>query len=242
MHTGDVASLGHVAVGLLAARVHGADTPRQTATLMVGLAGMAILPDVDVFGVAMGLADSGPLGHRGFTHSLPFALFVAAVVGLCVRRAGFRGLHTGTFVFLAIASHGLLDAMTYGSRGVPLLWPLSDVRLASPWRPIPSAPTGLAFLSMRGLEVAAVEAIYFGPLLLLALWPRPRVAPRATVSWLAARGVGVTLAVTVCLTLAQLVLRDTWLIARLEGASSIVLSDRGASARRYAPGTAASAR
>jgi hypothetical protein len=45
------------------------------------------------------------------------------------------------------------------------------MRIAFPWRPIPPAPTGVAFLSQRGLEVAAVEIVYFLPLALLSCSP-----------------------------------------------------------------------
>ena len=65
-----------------------------------------------------------------------------------------------------------LDAVTGNSRGVPLLWPLSGVRIAAPWRPLPDPPTGLAFVSLRGCEAAIIELIYFLPILLYALWPR----------------------------------------------------------------------
>jgi hypothetical protein len=35
-------------------------------------------------------------------------------------------------------------------------------------------PIGMRFFSPRGLRVAAVEAVYFLPLVLYALWPRRR--------------------------------------------------------------------
>ena len=45
----------------------------------------AMLPDIDVVGFAFGVSYSDMLGHRGLTHSLPFALvvgFVAAWITL----------------------------------------------------------------------------------------------------------------------------------------------------------------
>ena len=72
---------------------------------------------------------------------------------------------------LAIASHALLDAMTKNSRGMPLFWPLSFRRFEMPWRPIRNPPTGIAFLSRQGLEVALIELGQFAPLLLFALRP-----------------------------------------------------------------------
>jgi len=72
---------------------------------------------------------------------------------------------------LVVASHLVLDAMTFGSRGVPALWPLSFARFQLPWRPIPNAPCGLEYLSAAGLRVASIELLMFLPLLVVALWP-----------------------------------------------------------------------
>jgi hypothetical protein len=47
--------------------------------------------------------------------------------------------------------------MTNGGLGCALLWPFSDERFFVPWRPIPVAPIGLAFLSARGLRIAVIE-------------------------------------------------------------------------------------
>ena len=60
-------------------------------------------------------------------------------------------------------SHGLLDALTSGGLGVALLWPISDARFFAPWRPIPVARIGAAFLSSRGLRVALTELALFAP-------------------------------------------------------------------------------
>lgn len=51
-------------------------------------------------------------------------------------------------------------------------WPFSDERFFAPWRPIPVAPIGLAFLSARGLRIAVIELVLMSPLLIYALWPR----------------------------------------------------------------------
>lgn len=83
------------------------------------------------------------------------------------------------FCGLVVASHALLDAMTAHSRGVPLLWPLSFHRFEMPWRPIPDAPYGLAYVSLVGLRVAATEFLQFLPFLLFAA--RPVVNPRRAI-------------------------------------------------------------
>jgi inner membrane protein len=182
---------------------------------MIGFSALAMLPDADVFPLALGLPDVGLFGHRGLTHTLLFALVVAGVAALLAKRAGLRPLYTGFFVLMVVGSHGPLDALTYDSRGVPLLWPFSAEPIVSPWRPIPVAPTGLAFMSARGLEVGLVEIIYFLPLLLLSLWPRrgrwPASLQRALVG-----GMAVVMGVTSCLVLAELVLRGSPIVSRLE--------------------------
>jgi inner membrane protein len=69
--------------------------------------------------------------------------------------------------------------MTDGGLGVALLWPFTMRRYFLPWRPIPVAPIGMAFFSVPGLRVAAVELLEFAPFLLYAFWPR-RTATRGS--------------------------------------------------------------
>lgn len=38
---------------------------------------LAVLPDLDALGMWLGIPYGHPFGHRGFTHSLPFAAVVA---------------------------------------------------------------------------------------------------------------------------------------------------------------------
>lgn len=98
--------------------------PRKAAVLGAGL---GTLPDLDVL-VRHGDAVSNFILHRGWSHSL---LVHAALTPLIAEGAMrvFNGLreHRVTAyltVFLCLATHALLDAMTiYGTR---LLWPLTD--------------------------------------------------------------------------------------------------------------------
>jgi inner membrane protein len=58
------------------------------------------------------------------------------------------------FLFLATASHGVLDAMTNGGLGVAFFAPFSDARYFFPWRPIVVSPISIrAFFGPRGLQV-----------------------------------------------------------------------------------------
>ena len=80
------------------------------------------MPDLDV----LSPADYGaPLGHRGLTHSLAFALIVSALAaGATFRYLRVNGWFLASVFFMVIASHGLLDAMTRGGADVPFFWPL----------------------------------------------------------------------------------------------------------------------
>jgi hypothetical protein len=88
-----------------------------------------------------------------------------------------RALRLGAYVACVVGSHGLLDAMTDGGKGIALLWPFTTQRFFFAWRPIPVAPIGVGFLSMRGLRVAAVEAVEFSPLFAYALFKGPLKRP-----------------------------------------------------------------
>ncbi len=141
-------------------------------------AGLSLLPDADVIGFAFGVRYGDAWGHRGATHSLAFALLVglaagAAAVSPPARRRGAAAL----VACGVVASHGLLDALTDGGLGCALLWPLSEARYFAPWRPIPVAPIGLGFVSVRGARVALVELAMFSPLWSYALWPRRGSVP-----------------------------------------------------------------
>lgn len=172
-----VASVGHLAVGLLAGRVQNDGRapharPRGKATTLIGFSLLAMLPDADVFVMHLGSHDSIVAGHRGASHSLLMAGTIAVAGGLLARRFGWSGVRTMFAVMLAIGSHGLLDTLGEGGRAIPLFWPLSKHRFIAPWRCLPDAPRGLKFISWRGLLDAVLEFVYFLPVTLFALWPR----------------------------------------------------------------------
>ena len=107
----------------------------------------AMLPDIDVVGFAFGIRYSDMLGHRGLTHSLPFALVVGLVAAWITLQKAPQGTRTGfaffVYFFIVTASHGLLDAMTNGGLGIAFFAPFSNVRYFLAWRPIEVSPLGL---------------------------------------------------------------------------------------------------
>jgi inner membrane protein len=174
-----MASIGHVLLGMAVGRRWAKDAPLgRSVPAQLTFAALAMLPDADVVAFKLGIPYAAPLGHRGASHSVLFALGVGALTMLPGKRFGPR-LRRFAFVALTVASHGVLDALTNGGLGVGFLWPLSPERFFFPLRPLPVAPIGAGFLSMRGLEVAMVELGWFVPALAYALWPRraPSLVP-----------------------------------------------------------------
>ena len=172
-----MASFGHVAVGLAAGRSYAmrrsgarAPTTRELARAMIGFAVASLAPDLDAIAFVLRIPYGAPFGHRGATHSLAFAVACGAVCLVDDRRRRLRAL----YATLVVASHGLLDAMTDGGRGVALLWPYTTRRYFLPWRPIPVAPIGRGLFTAEGLHVIGFELVAFLPFVLYALWPRRR--------------------------------------------------------------------
>jgi len=154
--------------------------------------GLSLLPDVDVIGFSFGVNYGDPWGHRGATHSLMFAVALGVAVGVAARRYDRPALRTAMVAIAVLVSHALLDTMTDGGLGCALLWPFDLTRYFAPWRPIPVAPIGLAFLSVYGGMVAAVELLIFVPAIFFALSARPIAKRRAGVFlalWLVSLGV-----------------------------------------------------
>ena len=126
----------------------------------------AVLPDADVIGYQYLYIPYGHvLGHRGFFHSPCFAALLSLViVSLFFRQERVLSRRWWAYVlffFVVGASHGLLDAMTNGGRGIALLSPFSNHRYFLPWTPIEVSPlTVRAFLSQRGLTVIKSEILW----------------------------------------------------------------------------------
>jgi inner membrane protein len=170
-----MASFGHVAVGLLTARLHGgAPTrarPRTSWGTLALFAALATLPDADVALVALGASDAGSFGHRGAMHSLGMALAVGLLCAIAARRWHWPVVRTALAGAAAIASHTLLDLLDNGGKSLAVFWPLSSVRYHLPWSLLPDAPRGLGLLSRAGLLEFTTEFAIFLPVTIYALWP-----------------------------------------------------------------------
>jgi inner membrane protein len=159
--------------------------PRPRATLVVLGAVLAVVPDLDVVGLAFGWGLDDPLGHRGLSHSLIVAAALAGVAAAAVRLVpSERRWRVWLVLALAAASHGLLDAMTNGGRGVAFFAPFVATRWHFPVRPIEVSPIGVwSFFSRRGFEVLTNEVVWLWlPSLaaLAATWAVRRVSDPRT--------------------------------------------------------------
>jgi inner membrane protein len=130
---------------------------------LIGAACSAI-PDLDVIGFRFGIRYADFWGHRGFTHSLVFAALIAGAVTLIGFRRGAPNLGRfplAAYVFLATASHGVLDAMTNGGLGVAFFSPFDNGRYFLPWRPIRVSPIAVGrFFGPRGYAILQSDLLW----------------------------------------------------------------------------------
>lgn len=137
--------------------------PQVPKLLFVIAALCSAIPDLDIIGFRFGIRYGDFWGHRGFTHSLAFALVLAVCVtlGFFCKRAEVNSLTVASYIFLATASHGVLDAMTDGGLGVAFFSPFDTDRYFLPWRPIRVAPLSPArFFTARGFTILQSEVLW----------------------------------------------------------------------------------
>lgn len=141
-----------------------AGTHRTGWRLTLAGAFFAVLPDADFALVTMGLDRySGPYGHRGFTHSVGFALALGAFGGLWTGPGWRRRLGAASFLALCTLSHPVLDGLF--DRGIcnAWLWPFDGARQCLAWRPVP-----MLGVPLFGVERFQRELLWIGvPLVLL---------------------------------------------------------------------------
>lgn len=116
---------------------------------------LTLVPDADVIGFGLGIQYGDMLGHRGFSHSIVFAIVISYLIAKFLLKYTGKNLRTGfVILFLSSMSHGLLDAFTNGGLGVGFFIPFDASRYFFPYTPIEVSPIGIRnFISERGLEV-----------------------------------------------------------------------------------------
>jgi inner membrane protein len=145
-------SLTQIVLGAAVAEAIGGRQMGNKAAMWGAIAGT--IPDLDVFIRAMAHPIDGELLHRGFSHSIVFALLAAPVLGWLIHRLYKRRYEQKTWIWLffgSIITHPMLDMFT--NYGTQFFWPFD-------WR--------VSFNS-----VFVIDPLYtlpFGILLLVALF------------------------------------------------------------------------
>lgn len=134
----------------------------RTPSLLITASLLSAAPDLDAIGWYAGVPYEAWCGHRGCTHSLAVAALLGALpTPWLARRNGLPHARVFWFLFVAAASHGLVDMATNGGLGIAALWPLSTERMFWPATPIEVPPLGIrAFFSPRGFDVLASEVLW----------------------------------------------------------------------------------
>lgn len=147
---------GHAVVGFTLVKVI---DNKNLKWLLLAAIFSSVLPDVDVVAFKFGIAYHHPFGHRGFSHSILFAIIWALVLMIAIGRS--NKLIWFLVIFLSTLSHGFLDAMTSGGEGVGFLIPFSNDRLFFSFREILVSPLGIDnFFSTWGIKVIFSEVKY----------------------------------------------------------------------------------
>jgi inner membrane protein len=149
--------ISHAAVPLAI----GAGLGRRRIPPSLLLAGVvaSMLPDADVILFRFGATYDTSWAHRGFSHSLGFAIVLGLLAAAWLRTKVAPQVAFG-FVAFAALSHGLLDMLTNGGHGVAIVWPATSQRYFFGWRPIQVSPLAASRFVTRMGRIAITEFIW----------------------------------------------------------------------------------
>lgn len=131
----------------------------KSKRILVAAIVLTILPDIDVIGFRLGIPYEHVLGHRGLSHSLFFAGIVSGfVTWLLTRPEKTYFIRIWLYLFLCMASHGVLDAFTNGGLGTAFFSPFSNERYFFSFAPIEVSTLNITrFFQGQGLLVIKNE-------------------------------------------------------------------------------------
>jgi len=123
---------------------------------------LTILPDIDVIGLRLGVPYLHLFGHRGFTHSITFAIIVSLLMAwFVVKNSSLSLKPIWLYFFLSAVSHGLLDAMTNGGHGIAFFSPFSNERFFFYTQPIDVSTLSIKrFFNGQGYKVIISEIFW----------------------------------------------------------------------------------
>jgi inner membrane protein len=158
---------GHAIVGCTVSKIISNNNSKLLLVLAIA---STILPDIDVLTFNFGIPYEAPFGHRGFTHSILFAVLWATLLMFVFWK--LNRIIWWIVIFISTISHGILDAMTSGGRGVGFFIPFHNERYFFPFREIIVSPIGIErFFSERGIRVIFSELKYiFIPCIIILLF------------------------------------------------------------------------
>lgn len=168
-----------IAHGLFGASVVAAVLPapisKRYAKPMLFGAFLANTPDFDFALVFLLNSDKW---HRGFTHSIMFALLMMMMF---IAYRGRREFREALAYGLAFASHFVLDFVTTKlGGGLELFFPFSDGRFGLRWFGLSEMPSKVSALQI--LQNLTIEFAIFFSLLLLVLMLRKLISKPATMT------------------------------------------------------------
>ena len=123
---------------------------------------LTILPDVDVLGFRLGIPYLHLFGHRGFTHSIFFAVIISYMMPwTIVQNSSLKFKPIWFYFFLATVSHGLLDALTNDGYGIAFFSPFSNERYFFSATPVDVSTLNIKrFFAGQGYKVLITELIW----------------------------------------------------------------------------------
>lgn len=157
-----------VAHGLLGATLVAAIHPEPAKRYFIPLLTGAFLANAADFDFALVFILRSKAWHRGFSHSILFALIVGLTFVLLLGR---RRVREALAYGAGFASHSILDYVTTKEGGgVELLWPFSSERLVFGWVGLSELPSRMAPAEI--VKSLVLELMLFTALLLLAIGVR----------------------------------------------------------------------
>ena len=123
---------------------------------------LTILPDIDVIGFRLGIPYEHVFGHRGISHSIFFSVLISFLATVfLIRTMDRKFLLVWGYLFLCMASHGFLDALTNGGKGIAFFAPFNNERYFLPIRPLEVSTISLSrFISGHGIYVLKSELVW----------------------------------------------------------------------------------
>jgi membrane-bound metal-dependent hydrolase YbcI (DUF457 family) len=153
---------------LLGASIVALIYPKTEKRFWLPLSIGAILANAADFDFGLVFLLSSKDWHRGFSHSIFFAIIVSLLMFLTCR---FKRIKESSAFSLAFASHFLLDFITTKiGDGIELFWFFNPERFGLNWFSLSEYPSKMSALEL--ITTIVVEIIIFMPILLLVLFFR----------------------------------------------------------------------